>query len=170
MTMVALNPENEVVAHQSYTKGHPGSLVAELGAGIVDPRYRGRGLFEKIKKTAIDYGRDQGLYGLFIESVAVHPYSQRANRALGARETGILLGYIPIRSIYKKIDEATEQRRAVVLMYNRLNREPDRTVYPPYHTGPSSVKFTRSAASTAPSAMFRKPVMKWRPFRMWKSV
>ncbi len=132
VSMVALNPENEIVAHQSYTKGHPGSLVAELGAGIVDPRYRGRGLFEKIKKTAIDYGRDQGLYGLFIESVAVHPYSQKANRAVGGRETGILLGYIPIRLIYKKIDEATEQRRAVVLMYNRLNREPDRTVYPPY--------------------------------------
>lgn len=132
VSMVALNPENEVVAHQSYTKGHPGSLVAELRAGIVDPRYRGRGLFEKIKKTAIDYGRDQGLYGLFLESVAVHPYSQKANRAVGARETGILLGYIPMRFSFKKIEEIQEQRQAVVLMYNRLNREPDRTVYPPY--------------------------------------
>ncbi len=132
VSMVALNPENEVVAHQGYKKSDLGSLVAEMGAGIVDPRYRGRGLFEKIKKTSIDYGRDQGLYGLFIESVAVHPYSQKANRALGARETGILFGYLPMRISFKKIDEATEQRQAVVLMYNRLNREPDRTVYPPY--------------------------------------
>jgi len=132
VSMVALNPENEVVAHQGYKKSHPGSPVAEMGAGIVDPRYRGRGLFERIKKTSIDYGRDQGLYGLFIESVAVHPYSQKANRALGARETGILFGYLPKRLSFKKIDEATEQRQAVVLMYNRLNREPDRTVYPPY--------------------------------------
>jgi anti-sigma regulatory factor (Ser/Thr protein kinase)/RimJ/RimL family protein N-acetyltransferase len=132
VSMVALNPENEVVAHQGYKKSHPGSSVAEMGAGIVDPRYRGRGLFERIKKTSIDYGHDQGLYGLFIESVAVHPYSQKANRALGARETGILFGYIPIRFTFKKIDEAPEQRQAVVLMYNRLNREPDRMVYPPY--------------------------------------
>jgi serine/threonine-protein kinase RsbW len=103
-----------------------------MGTGFVDPRYRGRGLFEKIKKTSIDYGRNQGLYGLFIESVALHPYSQKANRALGARETGILFGYIPERLTFKKIDEAPEQRQAVVLMYNRLNREPDRTVYLPY--------------------------------------
>jgi serine/threonine-protein kinase RsbW len=103
-----------------------------MGTGFVDPRYRGRGLFEKIKKTAIDYGREQGLYGLYIESVAIHPYSQKANQALGARETGILFGYIPTRIAFKKIDEALEQRQAVVLMYNRLNREPDRMVYPPY--------------------------------------
>lgn len=132
VSMVALNPEGEVVAHQAYVKSHPGSSVAELGAGVVDPRYRGRGLFEKIKKTSTDYARRQGLYGLFIESVAVHPYSQKANRALGARETGILPGYIPERVSFKKIDEAPEQRQAVVLMYNRLNREPDRTVYPPF--------------------------------------
>jgi anti-sigma regulatory factor (Ser/Thr protein kinase)/RimJ/RimL family protein N-acetyltransferase len=132
VSLVALNMENEVVAHQGYKKSHPGSPVAEMGAGIVDPRYRGRGLFERIKKTSIDYGRDQGLYGLFIESVAVHPYSQKANRSLGARETGVLFGYLPMRVSFKKIDEAPEQRQAVVLMYNRLNPEPDRTVYPPY--------------------------------------
>ncbi len=132
VSMTALNPENEVVAHQGYKKTHPGSSVAEMGTGIVDPRYRGRGLFEKIKKASIDYARERGLYGLFIESVALHPYSQKANRALGARETGILFGYIPKRLTFKKIDEAPEQRQAVVLMYNRLNREPDRTVYPPY--------------------------------------
>jgi len=133
VSMVALNQENEVVAHQGYRKGHPGSPVAEMGIGVVDPRYRGRGLFGKIKKQCIDYGRDHALYGLFIEAVAVHPYSQKANRALGARETGILLGYLPKRLSFKKIDESAEQRSAVVLMYNRLNQEPQRTVYPPYH-------------------------------------
>lgn len=132
VSMVALNPDREIVAHQGYTKSHPGSRMAEMGAGIVDPRYRGRGLFERIKKTSIDHAREQGLYGLYIESVAVHPYSQKANRALGARETGILFGYIPVHITFRKIDETKEQRQAVVLMYNRLNREPERTVYPPY--------------------------------------
>ena len=132
VSMVALNPGNEVVAHQGYTKTRPGSPVAEMGAGVVDPRYRGRGLFEKIKKTSTDYARAQGLYGFFIESVAVHPYSQKANRALGARETGILLGYLPEGISFKKIEEVQGQRQAAVLMYNRLNREPDRTVYLPY--------------------------------------
>jgi len=132
VSMVALSPEGEVVAHQGYTKSRPDSPVAEMGAGIVDPRYRGRGLFEKIKNASVTSAREQGLYGLYIESVAVHPYSQKANRALGARETGILFGYLPLRTTFMKIDERQEQRQAVVLMYNRLNREPDRVVYPPY--------------------------------------
>lgn len=132
VSMVAVDPDNEVVAHQSYTKSRPDSPVAELGAGIVDPRYRGRGLFEEIKKTSIDHARKQGLYGLFIESVTVHPYSQKANLALGARETGVLPGYTPERLSFKEIDEETGQRRAIVLMYNRLNPEPARTVYPPH--------------------------------------
>ena len=131
VSMVALDPENEVVAHQMYTKSDPGSLVAELGTGIVDPRYRGRGLFEKIKKTSIDYAREQGLYGLFIESVTIHPFSQKANLALGARETGILLAFVPASITFRKIAESQEQRQTLVLMYNRLNQEPARTFYPP---------------------------------------
>jgi len=132
VSMAALNPENEVVAHQAYTKDHPGSAVAEMGTGIVDPRYRGRGLFERIKEASTDFARNEGLSGLYIESVAVHPFSQKANLALGAFETGMLLGYIPTNVTFKKIHEARDERQAVVLMYNRLNREPDRTVYLPY--------------------------------------
>jgi serine/threonine-protein kinase RsbW len=132
VSMVALNPDREVVAHQGYAKPHPHSPVAEMGAGIVDPRYRGRGLFEKIKQASVDYAREQGLYGLYIESVAVHPYSQKANRAVGARETGILFGYLPVHITFRKIDASRGQRQAVVLMYNRLNREPDRVVHPPF--------------------------------------
>jgi len=132
VSMVALNRENEVVAHQAYTRSNSGSSVAEMGTGIVDPRYRGRGLFERIKKMSIDYARQQGLLGLYIESVAVHPYSQKANRALGARETGLIIGYLPTGVTFRKIRESEEQRQAVVLMYNRLHGEPDRTVYPPF--------------------------------------
>lgn len=133
VSLVATNPDGEVVAHQGYTKSNPGSPVAEMGAGIVDPRYRGRGLFERIKQASIEHAREQGLRGLYIESVAVHPYSQKANRAVGARETGILFGYLPRSVTFKKIDEEPVQRQAAVLMYNRLNREPDRVVYPPFH-------------------------------------
>ena len=132
VSMVALNPENEVVAHQGYTKSHPASPVAEMGAGVVDPKYRGRGLFENMKKASIEYARDQGLRGFYLEAVSIHPYSQKANRAVGARETGILLGYVSMRLSFKKIEEVQEQRQACILMYNRLNREPGRTVYPPY--------------------------------------
>lgn len=131
VSVVALNQDNEIIAYQSYVKRHPGAFVAELEAGIVDPRYRGRGIFERSAKIITDYAREQGLYGLFIEAVAVHPYSQKTSLAAGAIETGILPGLIPARFNFKKIAKVIKQRHTAVLMYNRLNPEPDRTVYPP---------------------------------------
>ena len=47
-----------------------------------------------------------GLFGLYSEATAAHPYSQRANVALGAVETGLLLGYIPASVEYTAIDAA----------------------------------------------------------------
>jgi hypothetical protein len=72
------------------------------------------------------------MYGLYSEATAVHPYSQRGNLDLGARETGFLLGYIPASVSYKDIGEDREGRRgSVALFYMRTNPEPERTIYPP---------------------------------------
>ncbi len=72
------------------------------------------------------------MYGLYSEATAVHPYSQRGNLDLGARETGFLLGYIPASVSYKEIGEDREGRRgSVALFYMRTNPEPERTIYPP---------------------------------------
>jgi len=132
VSMVAVTPDGEIVAHQGLKKEHRDSRVAEIMMGVVDPRFRGRGLFEKIKKLAFEYIKETGVYGLFVEAVAVHAYSQKANRALGARETGILLGFIPndIDFIaFGKLDS----RQSAVLLYNRLSSEPEREVYLPTH-------------------------------------
>jgi len=72
------------------------------------------------------------MYGLYSEATAVHPYSQRGNLDLGARETGFLLGYIPASVSYKQIGEEREDRRgSVALFYMRIIDEPEREIYPP---------------------------------------
>jgi serine/threonine-protein kinase RsbW len=72
------------------------------------------------------------MYGLYSEATAVHPYSQRGNLELGAKETGFLLGYIPASVSYKQIGEDREGRRgSVALFYMRVNDEPEREIYPP---------------------------------------
>jgi serine/threonine-protein kinase RsbW len=76
------------------------------------------------------------MYGLYSEATAVHPYSQRGNLHLGAKETGYLLGYIPASVSYKEIsEESAGQRGSVALMYLRVNEEPERDIYSPtrYH-------------------------------------
>jgi serine/threonine-protein kinase RsbW len=72
----------------------------------------------------------------------VHPYSQKGNLHLGAKETGYLLGYIPASVSYKEIGEDKEGRRgSVALFYMRVNTEPKRDAYPPvaYREGAQQV-------------------------------
>lgn len=129
---VAVTPEDEFVGHLAMRLEHPGSPVGEAGQAVVDPRFRGHHLFEKMKTFLVEEARRSGIYGLYSEATAVHPYSQKGNLKLGARETGFLLGYIPPSVSYKQIAEDRAQMRgSVALFYTRANEEPERSVYPP---------------------------------------
>ena len=108
----------------------PDDDVAESGQAVVDPEYRGRHLFTLLKRRAAARAAEHGLYGLYSEATAAHPYSQRANVALGAVETGLLLGYIPATVEYEAID-AKPHRQSVVLYYLKTNDGHTRPVYVP---------------------------------------
>ncbi|MCX6013155.1 MAG: ATP-binding protein [Chloroflexi bacterium] len=132
---VCLTPDGEVVGHEATIKEHADSRVGEAGQAIVDPRYRGKGLLNKMGDLLLAHNKKQGMYGYYGEAVTVHPYSQKAVIAHGGTETGALLGYTPATMHFKDIqDEAgKEQRRVAILFYNRINEEPLRDVYPPLH-------------------------------------
>jgi Histidine kinase-like ATPase domain len=129
---VAVTLEGEFVGHLAVTLERPGSPVGEAGQAVVDPRFRGHHLFPKMKTFMAQWAGDAGMYGLYSEATAVHPYSQRGNLHLGARETGFLLGYIPASVSYKQIgDERADRRGSVALFYMRVRDEPEREIYPP---------------------------------------
>jgi serine/threonine-protein kinase RsbW len=129
---VAVTAEGEFVGHLAVRVEHPDSPVGEAGQAVVDPRFRGHHLFPRMKTFLAEQSKNAGMYGLFSEATAVHPYSQRGNLDLGARETGFLLGYIPASVSYKEIGEEREGRRgSVALFYMRTNPEPARAIYPP---------------------------------------
>jgi len=129
---VAVTPEGEFVGHLALTLEDPNSPVAEAGQAVVDPRFRGHRLFERMKTFLSERAKEWGMYGLYSEATAVHPYSQKGNLHLGAKETGYLLGYIPASVSYKEIGEGREGRRgSVALFYMRVNDEPKRKTYPP---------------------------------------
>jgi GNAT superfamily N-acetyltransferase len=131
---VALSPDDEVIGHSAIRKEWADSMIGERGQAVVDPRYRGHGLFNKLLNSLMAHAKDIGMYGTYSEGVAVHTYSQKAALLAGGHETGILLGYIPATMFFKQIQEGDrQQRQAVVLMYTRLNDEPWRDVYPPFH-------------------------------------
>jgi serine/threonine-protein kinase RsbW len=129
---VAVTSGGEFVGHLAVRLENPDSTVGEAGQAVVDPRFRGHHLFPRMKTFLAELAKNVGMYGLYSEATAVHPYSQRGNLDLGARETGFLLGYIPASVSYKEIGENREGRRgSVALFYMRTNPEPERTIYPP---------------------------------------
>ena len=129
---VAVTPEGEFVGHLALTLAGPDSPVGEAGQAVVDPRFRGHRLFERMKTFLAERAKEWGMYGLYSEATAIHPYSQKGNLHLGAKETGYLLGYIPSSVSYKEIGEDREGRRgSVALFYMRVNAEPMREIYPP---------------------------------------
>lgn len=131
---VAVTAEGDVIGHQGLKKEQPESRVANICMGIVDPRYRGRRLFERLKDMAFREARARGLTGLYGEAVTLHPYSQKANFATGGRETGMLLAYVPEGFTFKKIKDGEESaltRQTAVLFYNPLNPGPARSVHAP---------------------------------------
>ncbi len=129
---VAVTPEGEFVGHLAVTVERTDSPVGEAGQAVVDPRFRGHHLFPKMKTFMAERAAEGGMYGLYSEATAVHPYSQKGNLQLGAKETGFLLGYIPASVSYKQIGEEREGRRgSVALFYMRVRDEPERDIFPP---------------------------------------
>src|SRR5215204_5733217 len=129
---VAVTPGGEFVGHLAVSLEHSDSPVGEAGQAVVDPRFRGHHLFPRMKTFMAERSGDLGMYGLYSEATAVHPYSQRGNLQLGAKETGFLLGYIPASVSYKQIGEEREGRRgSVALFYMRVQDEPEREIFPP---------------------------------------
>lgn len=127
---VGVADDGELVAHVGLARARPDDEVAESGQAVVAPEYRGRHLFTLLKRRAADRAAARGLFGLYSEATAAHPYSQRANVALGAVETGLLLGYIPATVEYEAID-ARRHRQSVVLYYLKTNDGHTRPVYAP---------------------------------------
>src|ERR687897_3020206 len=129
---VAVTSGGEFVGHLAITVERPGSPVGEAGQAVVDPRDRPPHLFPRMKTFMAQWAGDAGMYGLYSEATTVHPYSQRGNLHLGARETGFLLGYIPASVSYKQIGEERATRRgSVALFYMRVSDEPEREIFPP---------------------------------------
>ncbi len=127
---VGVADDGELVAHVGLARERSDSEVAESGQAVVAPEYRGRHLFTLLKRRAADRAAERGLFGLYSEATAAHPYSQRANVALGAVETGLLIGYIPATVEYEAID-ARRHRQSVVLYYLKTNDGHTRPVYAP---------------------------------------
>jgi serine/threonine-protein kinase RsbW len=133
---IAEDEDGELLCHGALTVEHRGDHVGHAGLAVTLPAARGRGLYTAVKRHMAALARSRGLAGLYSEATAVHPYSQRANAALGAHETGFLLGWTPV-SVHNDASQraGTARRQSVALFYLTVGHAPDRPAFVPerYH-------------------------------------
>lgn len=131
---VAVNEQEEVIGHLGVFLETPEDHVGESALAAVDPRYRGRGLFPKMKKMMMDEIASRGLLGLYSRAVTVHEASQKSNVKMGAKETGFILAHSPPTAIFKKMEtEENGYRRSVALFYVRVAPDHEQEVFLPAH-------------------------------------
>lgn len=135
-SFVAVTPDGEVVGHCGLIRSHADSRVAESGMAVVDPRYRSHHLLGSIKSHLVEAVRELELVGTYSDAVALHPITQKANVAIGAQETGLLLAEIPEFTEFRGFDEEPRQRGSVVVYYHRTGDAPSRQVFLPRRYGP----------------------------------
>lgn len=128
----AFNSKGELIGHLGFIYSKAGAKVAESGEAVVDPRYRGRGIFPKMKDFLIDYASKKNVVGVYGEAVTVHPYSQKGSIELGGGETGFLLGYSPGTVTFRNIsDQEKPRRQSIALMFTPVSSTKPGAVYVP---------------------------------------
>lgn len=128
---VAINEAGKVIAHVAMLKETPDSKICESGQAFVSPEYGKRGLFHKLKEQLIQNADAQGLHGVMSSAVTGHPFTQKANVALGGIETGFELAYIPsnLQSVISR--EGEEERQSVASYFIPTSHQIVETIYPP---------------------------------------
>ncbi len=128
----AYNSDGELIGHLALIFSKPGAKVGESGEAVVDPRYRGHGIFPKMKIYLTEHAASKGVVGVYGEAVTVHPYSQKGSLELGSSETGFLLGYSPGTVSFQDISTQEKPRRqSIALMFTPILKSKAVKVYVP---------------------------------------
>ena len=129
-----------VAVHERRVIGHhalmplAGVASAETGAAVVHSAYRGLGIFGRLFEHTLDAACKRGLASVFGDAVTIHPYSQRAERSHGYRETALQLGMVPAQTTMRDFGaEGPTRRTATLRSYRPFDVRPRQVALPtPY--------------------------------------
>lgn len=131
ISAVAETADGALLCHAAASISGDDPHVAEVGQAVTLPEARGHHLFTAVKRHLAEWARHAGLYGLFSEATTAHPYSERANVDLGAKEAGFLLGWIPASVDNDAAVPGRAGRQAAALFYLALNPGHERLLHVP---------------------------------------
>ncbi|QCT94563.1 GNAT family N-acetyltransferase [Caminibacter mediatlanticus TB-2] len=100
----------------------------EIGAVVVHPNFKGRGLMNQMFDYLIQKAKSLGLYAIYGEAIMFHPFSQKANLKHGMIESALQLG--EVASWIAQKDIKFEKRSATLVSYLLFKKE-KRSLYLP---------------------------------------
>ena len=151
---IAENEAGEMIGHISYQRVRPGGSVLHGGAGMVDPRYRKRGLLGSIGTSLHALIADEDVVGMIGEPVMVHTVTQKQAHILGY-DTGVFLNWSNPRRVAGFDDGDVGGRVSVLCAFIPLAEIPHRDLYPP----PAAVKHLAAViASSGLDRSLHEPV------------
>jgi len=128
-SVVAVAPDAEIVGHMGLSARDGGALTAEAGNTVVDPRYRGHHLAQRLAIELATLALDVGLVGFQHYPTTAHPVMQKLAVQGNGVEVGVLLEYIPAATQYVGFAPTRDQGwLAAVAVYEPLAPAPRRSV------------------------------------------
>ena len=135
VSVVAVTETGEVVGHVAYSFERPGDTIPESGKMIVDPRYRGHHLAERLSLKRAAIAAERGISGTWSEAVTNHPASQRVAIQRGAAEVGLLVGASPASFKMDALPEKGDVRQSLIAVFTPAGPlEPASISIPSYAT------------------------------------
>lgn len=119
-----------LVAHMGWRRLAANPVVAEAGTTVVAPEMRGRGLMHDMAATLRQACVREGIEGFVHFPTTAHTTMQRLALGDGA-ETGVLLAYLPARTMAVATAQADSGPLAVTAGYQVLRPSPAQRVFVP---------------------------------------
>ena len=85
---------------------------------IVDPRFRGHHLAERMARLRNEVAIEMGLAGVYCDCVTNHVGSQRAALQRGSVEIGLMIGAVSATTTMAGLPNPDGGRRSLLAMYN----------------------------------------------------
>lgn len=127
---IVAQTEEQIVGHFALLRSED-SNIAEVGITVVDPRFKGRGIMNRMFDAIIEQARVIGLDAIFAEAIMYHPFSQKSNLRHDFVESSLQIGKIPAEVRLKGGDINKKGERGPVLIGFKLLKPQQKTVHLP---------------------------------------
>ena len=130
LAAIAEDPDGEMIGHVAYRRLRAGGSVVEGGAGMVDPRFRNRGVLKDMGAHLHEGIGALQVTGILSEPVMVHMATQRMAHIIGY-DTGVFLRYSNPRLVAGFDTQDKTDRVSVLCSFIPLAPLAERSIHPP---------------------------------------